>query len=66
MSILSPLLGIIVHLINYPREHREHRIFRTLLQMVPGLEERLIEGTNEDLLHIADLVSNLARSCDMY
>jgi len=46
------LLSFVTH----PREHREHRIFRILLQMVPRLEERLMEGFNEDVAHIADLV----------
>jgi hypothetical protein len=38
------------------RERREHRIFQALLQMIPGLEERLMEGSNEDVIHIAELV----------
>lgn len=38
-------------------ERREHRVFTTLLQMVPGLEARLMEGTEEDLVMIAELVS---------
>src|ERR1700683_4872258 len=31
------------------RERREHRIFKLLLQMIPGLEERLITGSDEDV-----------------
>ena len=27
-----------------------------LLEMVPGLEERLLEGTDEGVVHIAELV----------
>lgn len=38
------------------RERREHRIFRTLLQMIPGIEERLMEGSDEDVVHVAELV----------
>jgi hypothetical protein len=38
------------------RERREHRIFQLLLQMVPGLEERLVEGSEENVLHVAELV----------
>jgi hypothetical protein len=38
------------------RERREHRVFRTLLNMVPGLEERLVQGTEEEVRMIADLV----------
>lgn len=39
------------------RQRREHRIFNVLLQMVPGLEDRLMEGSGEDLLTIAAMVS---------
>ena len=39
------------------RERREHRVFRQLLQMIPGLEDRLMEGSNEDIVHIAELVA---------
>jgi hypothetical protein len=38
------------------RERREHRVFRTLLNMVPGLEECLVQGTEEEVRMIADLV----------
>jgi hypothetical protein len=37
-------------------EHREHRIFQQLLQMIPGLEERLLNGSSENLVHVAELV----------
>jgi hypothetical protein len=39
------------------RERREHIVFKQLLQMIPGLQERLVNGSEEDLLHVADLVS---------
>lgn len=39
------------------RERREHRIFQVLLQMVPGLEARLMEGSDQDTVHVAELVS---------
>jgi len=48
-------------------ERREHRIFKILLQMIPGLEERLMEGSNEDVVHVAELIqrgSSSARSDD--
>jgi hypothetical protein len=45
-----------------PRERREHRIFRQLLGMIPGLEERLMEGSNEDITHIGDLVCHVYNS----
>jgi len=48
-------------------ERREHRIFQLLLKMIPGLEERLMEGSNEDITHIGELIqkgSSNARSDD--
>jgi hypothetical protein len=38
------------------RERREHRIFQLLLQMIPGLEDRLLNGSEENVTHIAELV----------
>jgi len=38
------------------RERREHRIFERMLQMIPGLEKRLLEGSNEEVVMIAELV----------
>jgi len=38
------------------REWREHRVFDQLLRMVPGLEERLQIGSDENVLHIAELL----------
>jgi hypothetical protein len=43
------------------RERREHRVFTRLLEMVPGLEERLLEGTDEGVVHIAELVCSCVR-----
>ena len=40
----------------HSRERREHRVFQDLLLVVPALEERLTKGSNEDIVHIADLV----------
>jgi hypothetical protein len=39
------------------RERREHGVFQKLLQMVPGLEERLLTGSEEETIFVADLVS---------
>ena len=39
-----------------PREEQEHRIFQSLLQMIPSLEGRLVESSEEELRLIADLV----------
>ena len=38
------------------REEQEHRIFQCLLQMIPSLEGRLVESSEEELRLIADLV----------
>jgi hypothetical protein len=39
------------------RERREHRVFRQMLQAIPGLEARLMGGSEEEVVFIADLVS---------
>jgi hypothetical protein len=38
------------------RKRREHRVFTKLLQMVPGLEERLMNSSEEEVVFVADLV----------
>jgi hypothetical protein len=38
------------------RQRREHLVFQSLLQMVPGLEARLLEGSEDDVVQIAELV----------
>jgi len=38
------------------RQRREHRVFTVLLQMVPNLEARLMEGSNENVVFIAEMV----------
>jgi hypothetical protein len=47
------------------RERKEHRVFDLLLQMVPGLEGRLLNGSDEEVGHVAELVSafNLLLIC---
>lgn len=44
------------------RERREHRVFGVLLQMIPGLESRLMNGDEDEVIHIADLVSTIVAS----
>lgn len=39
------------------REGREHRVYKELLRMVPNLEERVMTGSEQDLIEVADLVS---------
>ncbi|KIM72920.1 hypothetical protein PILCRDRAFT_81530, partial [Piloderma croceum F 1598] len=43
-------------------ERREHRLFQQLLQIVPGLEDRIMEGSDEELSHIAELIQKGASS----
>jgi hypothetical protein len=42
------------------RQRREHRVFELLLQMVPGLEDRLMSGSEGDLVLIAELVRDFS------
>lgn len=39
------------------REQEEHRVFKLLILMIPGLEDRLVEGSDEDVAYIAEQVS---------
>jgi hypothetical protein len=39
------------------RERREHDIYRQLLQLSPSLEEKLCNGTEDDIFQAAELVS---------
>ena len=52
----------LVLLIHYGRERREHRVFGVLLQMVPGLESRLMSSDGDNVIHIADMVSMIVMS----
>lgn len=39
------------------RENQEYKVYQKLLSIVPGLEDRIMtSSTDDDLLHIADLV----------
>lgn len=42
---------------NVIRERQEDKVFRELLKMCHGLEDRLLDGSDEDVTNIADLVS---------
>lgn len=44
------------------REQQEHEVFQALLRMVPKLDERLVEGTTEEVQHIAGMVSRTCRA----
>ena len=43
----------------YNRQRREHRVFEALLMMIPGLEERLMNGSEEDTVGIAEMVRSV-------
>ena len=45
---------------------REYRVFQRLLGMVPHLEERLMDCSNEEAMAIADLVCSLNSSFDCF
>lgn len=42
------------------RERREHRVFHSLLNTIPGLEERLMNSSPEEIRMIGDLVCLLS------
>jgi len=44
------------HFLTNVRQRREHHVFAVLLQMVPNLEARLVEGVDKEVLSIADIV----------
>jgi hypothetical protein len=39
-----------------PEEQQEHRVFKRLVELMPGVEDRLIESSNEEIAHIAELI----------
>ncbi|KAH6918194.1 hypothetical protein BKA70DRAFT_1088146 [Coprinopsis sp. MPI-PUGE-AT-0042] len=48
-------------------ERREHEIYKQLLKLSPGLEDRLCNGSDEDIFHVAELIqkgSSTARADD--
>ncbi|KAF9230892.1 hypothetical protein BU15DRAFT_56753, partial [Melanogaster broomeanus] len=48
-------------------ERKEYAVFRELMRMVPGLEARLIDSSEEEVIHIADMIqkgANGARADD--
>lgn len=45
------------------RERQEHAAFEALLQLVPSLTERLADGSEEEVSHIANMVTNSSCSC---
>jgi len=47
------------------RQRREHRVFHALLRTVPGLEERLLEGSDDGAVTAAEMVSFLLCAYDL-
>jgi hypothetical protein len=41
------------------RQRQEHQVFATLLQMIPGLEDRLMNSSEEGVVVVAELVCHL-------
>jgi hypothetical protein len=62
-SILYVTFSSICDPLYRSRERREHQVFRKLLNLVPGLEERLMEGSEEETRMVADLVCRVDISC---
>ena len=48
------------------RERREHRVFKELIRIVPGLEERFMRSSEEEIGMISDLVIVLLSSYFSY
>ena len=48
------------------RERRENKVYLTLLQSVPGLEEQLLTGSDEELVIIAELVRRFLLPVDLF
>lgn len=51
------MIVILIRLRSEFRERQEYTVFRELLRMVPGLEARLMESSEEETIAIADLVT---------
>ncbi|KAH6911188.1 hypothetical protein BKA70DRAFT_1220223 [Coprinopsis sp. MPI-PUGE-AT-0042] len=49
---------------NRGRERREHDIYKELLRLSPSLEEKLCNGTEDDIFQAAELGSSSARADD--
>jgi hypothetical protein len=58
---------ILVHFLidDLPRERREHRVFTKLLQMIPGMEERIMSSSEEEVTFIMDLVRALTSAVQL-
>lgn len=50
------LTFLYIHQVFIFRERREAKVYRSLMKMVPGLEERLVEGSEEEVFIVSELV----------
>jgi len=53
---MSILFFLHFHTYLYYRERKEHQVFQAILPAVRGLDVRLLEGSDEHIKHVADLV----------
>jgi len=37
------------------RQKYKHGVYKQLMNMIPGLKEHLLNGSEEEILHVADL-----------
>jgi hypothetical protein len=50
----------------FGRDRREHRVFEQLLDSYPGLLERLQNGSEEEIIHVGELVRCFLRGQNSY
>jgi hypothetical protein len=48
------------------RERHKHRVFEALLQMVPSLQEQLLEGGKDNVVMIVEMVHPSNPCCDAH
>jgi hypothetical protein len=46
---------------HHEREQWEHAVYRSLLSMIPGIEDRLMNSSEAEIRMISDLVSTRRR-----
>jgi hypothetical protein len=50
------ILSVKIYLLKGDRERRKNAIYKELLKIIPGLEERLMTGSDNELIVVAELV----------
>lgn len=56
MCVMILLPSLVRFLMFWIRERKEYSVFRELLRVVPGLEARLMESPEDEVVRISDLV----------